>query len=139
MIDGIKKGMYLLEDGVKKSKQAVQLFGSGSILQEVRAAAEMLRNDYKVEVDVWAVTSYNELTRDGLEVDRQNLLHPEVLFSLLFCQKCSQHSRIPPKRTFLFFAMQCATCSSCVGTIGGRSNFIVWSHFSISKFPSKAG
>ncbi|MFT4675303.1 MAG: pyruvate dehydrogenase E1 component, partial [Reinekea sp.] len=78
MIDGIKKGMYLLEDGVKKSKQAVQLFGSGSILQEVRAAAEMLRNDYKVEVDVWAVTSYNELTRDGLEVDRQNLLHPEA-------------------------------------------------------------
>jgi len=78
MIDGIKKGMYLLEDGVKKAKQAVQLFGSGSILQEVRAAAEMLRNDYQVEVDVWAVTSYNELTRDGLEVDRQNLLHPEA-------------------------------------------------------------
>lgn len=78
MVEGIKRGMYLLEDGVKKGKKAVQLMGSGSILQEVRAAADMLRNDYDVEVDVWAVTSYNELTRDGLAVDRTNLLNPEA-------------------------------------------------------------
>ena len=78
MVDGIKKGLYLLEDGVKKGKKAaVQLMGSGSIMQEVRAAAEMLRNDWDVQVDVWAVTSYNELTRDGLAVDRENLLNPE--------------------------------------------------------------
>ncbi|MBU2863123.1 pyruvate dehydrogenase (acetyl-transferring), homodimeric type [Reinekea forsetii] len=77
MAEGIKKGMYLLEDGVKKGKKAVQLMGSGSILQEVRAAAEILRNDFDVQVDVWAVTSYNELTRDGLDIDRTNLLNPE--------------------------------------------------------------
>lgn len=77
MVEGIKKGMYLLEDGVKKGKKAVQLMGSGSIMQEVRAAAEMLRNDYGVQVDVWAVTSYNELTREALDADRENLLNPE--------------------------------------------------------------
>jgi pyruvate dehydrogenase E1 component len=78
MVEGIKKGMYLLEDGVKKGKKAVQLMGSGSIMQEVRAAAEMLRNDYGVQADVWAVTSYNELTRDALDADRINLLNPEA-------------------------------------------------------------
>lgn len=77
MAEGIRKGMYLLEDGVKKGKKAVQLMGSGSILQEVRAAAEMLRDDWGVQVDVWAVTSYNELTREALDADRFNLLHPE--------------------------------------------------------------
>ena len=77
MVDGIKRGMYLLEDGVKKGKKAVQLFGSGSILQEVRAAATLLRDDFGVQADVWAVTSYNELTRDGLNTDRDNLLNPE--------------------------------------------------------------
>jgi pyruvate dehydrogenase E1 component len=77
MVDGIKRGMYLLEDGVKKGKKAVQLFGSGSILQEVRAAATMLRDDFGVQTDVWAVTSYNELTRNGLNTDRDNMLHPE--------------------------------------------------------------
>jgi pyruvate dehydrogenase E1 component len=78
MAEGIKKGMYLLEDGVKKGKKAVQLMGSGSILQEVRAAAVILREEYDVQVDVWAVTSYNELTRDGLNADRINLLNPEA-------------------------------------------------------------
>ncbi len=78
MVEGIKKGMYLLEDGVKKGKKAVQLMGSGSIMQEVRAAAEMLREDWGVQVDVWAVTSYNELTREGLDADRENLLNPEA-------------------------------------------------------------
>jgi len=77
MVEGIKRGMYLLEDGVKKGKKAVQLFGSGSIMQEVRAAAEMLRDDFGVQADVWAVTSYNELTRDGQDVERWNMLHPE--------------------------------------------------------------
>lgn len=78
MVEGIKKGMYLLEAGVKKGKKAVQLLGSGSIMQEVRAAAEILRKDYGVQVDIWAVTSYNELTRDALACERQNLLNPEA-------------------------------------------------------------
>lgn len=76
--EGIVRGMYLLEDNVGKAKKAVQLLGSGSILNEVRAAAKILKDDFGVSADVWAVTSYNELTRDGLAVDRQNLLHPEA-------------------------------------------------------------
>lgn len=77
---GILKGMYLLEDNSKSRKKRtahVQLLGSGSILNEVRAAAIMLREDYDVESDVWAVTSYNELRREALDVERYNLLHPE--------------------------------------------------------------
>ncbi|MEX1058526.1 MAG: pyruvate dehydrogenase (acetyl-transferring), homodimeric type, partial [Natronospirillum sp.] len=76
--EGIKRGMYLLEDNVgKTAKKAVQLFGSGSILNEVRAAAKILKDEFGVSADVWAVTSYNELTRDGLNTDRNNLLNPE--------------------------------------------------------------
>jgi pyruvate dehydrogenase E1 component len=54
----------------------VRLLGSGTILREVRAAAKILREEYKVGVDVWSVTSFNELRRDGLAVSRWNMLHP---------------------------------------------------------------
>ena len=74
--EGIIKGMYLLEKGSSKKKNRVQLMGSGTILREVRAAAEILRNDFGVEADVWSVTSVNELTRDGQRVARYNMLHP---------------------------------------------------------------
>ncbi len=75
--EGIIKGMYLLEKGNSKKKNRVQLMGSGTILQEVRAAAEILRKDFNVEADVWSVTSVNELTRDGQRAQRWNMLHPE--------------------------------------------------------------
>jgi pyruvate dehydrogenase E1 component len=74
--EGIIKGMYLLEQGASKKKLHVQLMGAGTILNEVRAAAEILRNDFDVEADVWSVTSVNELTRDGQRAARWNLLHP---------------------------------------------------------------
>ncbi|BCE02260.1 pyruvate dehydrogenase (acetyl-transferring), homodimeric type [Marinicellulosiphila megalodicopiae] len=75
--EGIIKGMYKLEGNVKKTaKKAVQLLGSGSILNEVRKAAVMLKDDYGVESNIWAVTSYNELTREGQDLDRQVLLNP---------------------------------------------------------------
>ncbi len=76
--EGIIKGMYLLEQGKKskKNQNRVQLLGSGTILREVMAAAEVLRKDYDVESDIWSVTSVNELTRDGHRVDRWNMLHP---------------------------------------------------------------
>ncbi|WP_020209369.1 pyruvate dehydrogenase (acetyl-transferring), homodimeric type [Gilvimarinus chinensis] len=74
--EGIIKGIYQLEKGTSKKKNRVQLMGSGTILNEVRAAAEILRNDFSVEADVWSVTSVNELTREGQAVDRWNLLHP---------------------------------------------------------------
>ena len=74
--EGIIKGMYLLEQGKSKKKNRVQLMGSGTILREVRAAAEILRKDFDVEADVWSVTSVNELTRDGQRAVRWNMLHP---------------------------------------------------------------
>ena len=55
----------------------MQLLGSGAILREVLAAADLLRDDFGVEADVWSVTSFNELRRDGLDAERWNLLHPE--------------------------------------------------------------
>ncbi len=74
--EGIIKGMYLLEEGKGKKKNRVQLLGAGTILNEVRAAAELLRSDFDVEADIWSVTSVNELTRDGQRATRWNLLHP---------------------------------------------------------------
>jgi pyruvate dehydrogenase E1 component len=93
---GIIKGMYLLEDGESKeykiaggkSKLRVRLLGSGTILREVRAAAAILRKDYKVAVDVWSTTSMNELARDGQAVDRWNMLHPEAKPKVSYVQQC---------------------------------------------------
>jgi pyruvate dehydrogenase E1 component len=74
---GILKGMYLLRDSKAKHKQRVQLMGSGTILREVEAAAELLEKDWGVAADVWSATSFTELRRDGLAAERWNLLHPE--------------------------------------------------------------
>jgi pyruvate dehydrogenase E1 component len=76
--EGILKGMYVLQDSKKKSKTHVQLMGSGTILREVIKAAEMLEKDYGVTSDIWSVTSFNELRRDGLAVERYNAMHPEA-------------------------------------------------------------
>lgn len=73
---GIVKGMYRLKEG-KKADVRVQLMGAGTILREVEAAADILREDYGVESDIWSVTSVNELARDGQRCERNNLLHPE--------------------------------------------------------------
>jgi pyruvate dehydrogenase E1 component len=77
---GIVKGMYLLKagDAVGKSGKGprVQLMGSGTILREAMAAAELLKKDFKVDADLWSVTSFNELRRDGMSAERYNLLHP---------------------------------------------------------------
>ncbi len=73
--EGIIKGIYCLEEGEEKGTK-VQLMGSGTILREVIAAAELLKNDFKVNADVWSVTSVNELAREGHECVRWNRLHP---------------------------------------------------------------
>jgi pyruvate dehydrogenase E1 component len=76
--EGILKGMYPLSKAKsRKKKQRVQLLGSGAILKEVEAAAELLAEHHGVTADVWSVTSFSELRRDGLSVDRWNRLHPE--------------------------------------------------------------
>ena len=79
--DGILKGMYRLREGpagsgTGKSIPRVQLLGSGTILREAIAAADMLEKDWGVSGDVWSVTSFTELRRDGIDAERWNLLHP---------------------------------------------------------------
>ena len=75
--EGILKGMYLLRDG-GDSAVKVQLMGSGTILNEVIAAADLLRNDFGIASDIWSVTSFNELARDGRAASRHNLLNPQA-------------------------------------------------------------
>ena len=74
--DGILRGMYLLREGEGDGPR-VQLLGSGSILREVIAGADLLASDHGVAADVWSVTSFTELRRDGIEVERWNRLHPD--------------------------------------------------------------
>ena len=76
--DGIIKGMYLLKSVGKggKGKLRVQLMGSGAILREVIAGAELLERDFGVASDIWSVTSFPEIRRDGADAERWNLLHP---------------------------------------------------------------
>jgi pyruvate dehydrogenase E1 component len=77
--EGILKGMYKLSDGKgKKDAPRVQLLGSGAILREVIAAQDLLEKDFGVAGDVWSCPSFNELRREGLDVQRWNLLHPEA-------------------------------------------------------------
>jgi len=76
-VDGILKGAYLLKDG-SRGKLRATLLGSGTILREVIAAAEILEKDYKIPADVFSVTSFSELRREALNVERENLLHPEL-------------------------------------------------------------
>ena len=72
---GIVAGMYRLRQG-RAGSTRVQLLGSGVILREVIAAAELLETDWSVSADVWSVTSFTELRRDGMDCERWNLLHP---------------------------------------------------------------
>ena len=75
--EGILRGMYLLREGAKTKGPRAQLLGSGAILREVLAAAELLEKDFDVSSDVWSATSFNQLRRDGLDAQRWNMLHPE--------------------------------------------------------------
>ncbi|CAD84272.1 MULTISPECIES: pyruvate dehydrogenase (acetyl-transferring), homodimeric type [Nitrosomonas] len=86
---GILQGMYLFRSGGKqRSKSHVQLLGSGTILREVIAAAEILEKDYKVSADIWSVTSFNQLRREALAVSRHNLLHPDEPARLSYVETC---------------------------------------------------
>jgi pyruvate dehydrogenase E1 component len=85
VIEGIKRGMYLLRSTEAPSTGAeggaggglrVQLLGSGTILREVEAAAELLVSDFGIPADVWSCPSFTELGRDTIATDRWNLLHP---------------------------------------------------------------
>jgi len=74
--EGILKGMYRVREGADGGTR-VQLLGSGTILREALAAAELLEQDFGLAADVWSVTSFNELRREGMDAERWNMLHPE--------------------------------------------------------------
>jgi pyruvate dehydrogenase E1 component len=73
--EGILKGIYCLQEGDEKGKK-VQLMGSGAILREAIAAADLLKTDFDINADVWSVTSVNELAREAIDCSRWNQLHP---------------------------------------------------------------
>ncbi|AVH32139.1 pyruvate dehydrogenase (acetyl-transferring), homodimeric type [Vibrio fluvialis] len=75
--EGIRKGIYKLET-LSGSKGKVQLMSSGTIMNEVRKAAVILSEEYGIASDVYSVTSFNELARDGQDAERYNMLHPEA-------------------------------------------------------------
>ena len=74
--EGIVRGIYKVKASEGKKPAAIHLFGSGSILNEALRAQTILAEKYGVQADVWSVTSYNELRRDALAVERWNWMHP---------------------------------------------------------------
>ena len=76
-VQGLLKGMYLYSPSPKRGKNEVNILASGVALNWALKAQQLLREDFGVHADVWSVTSWNELRRDGLETDRHNLLNPQ--------------------------------------------------------------
>jgi pyruvate dehydrogenase E1 component len=93
--EGILKGMYKLTDAGAAKGARVQLLGSGTILREVMAAAELLKKDWEVAADVWSCTSFNELRRDGMAAARWNLLHPAEKPRTSYVEQCLASTQGP--------------------------------------------
>jgi pyruvate dehydrogenase E1 component len=96
--EGILRGMYMLREGSaprSRRRPRVQLLGSGTILREVLAAAELLEEEWGVSGDVWSVTSFTELRRDGIEVARHNMLHPLERPRRAYVTECLERRRGP--------------------------------------------
>jgi len=85
--EGIRKGLYLFRRG-RSGKHDVQLLGSGAILREVIAAADILERDYSVSATVWSATSFTELQRDGIDAARSNRLNPEAEQRIPWIAEC---------------------------------------------------
>jgi pyruvate dehydrogenase E1 component len=89
--EGIIKGLYRFRSGTTATaKKQVQLMGSGSILREVIAAADLLRDDWGVEADIWSATSFTELAREANDCDRWNRLHPTDKARVPYVTQCLQ-------------------------------------------------
>ncbi len=86
---GIIQGMYLLQEGGNQPLRT-QLLGSGAILREAMEAATLLARDWGVAADIWSVTSFNELAREGRRVARWNLFHPEAAQREAYVTRCLQ-------------------------------------------------
>jgi pyruvate dehydrogenase E1 component len=87
--EGILKGMYRLQTG-GKGKVRATLFGSGTILRECIAAAQILEKDYGVPADIFSVTSFSELRREALDCERHNLLNPQAAAKVPYVSTCLQ-------------------------------------------------
>jgi len=85
---GILKGMYLFKEFNNKGKIKIQLLGCGTILREIIAAAEVLSKEYNIDSDIWSVTSFNELRKDGMETERKNLLNPGEKPEKSYVEQC---------------------------------------------------
>lgn len=95
---GILKGLYRLRSGMGDAgveSPRVQLLGSGTILREVIAAAELLQADWGVAADVWSATSFSELRREAQDVHRWNLLHPDQPQRKSYVEQCLEATRGP--------------------------------------------
>jgi pyruvate dehydrogenase E1 component len=86
--EGILKGMYKIRDFNKNKKTKIQFLGSGTILREMIKGAEILQNEYQIDSEVWSVTSFNELRKDGMEVERYNLLNPNKEQKKSYVEEC---------------------------------------------------
>jgi pyruvate dehydrogenase E1 component len=75
-VEGLLKGIYLFRSGERQRKKNAQILASGVAVNWALKAQDLLQKDWGVSADVWSVTSWNELRRDGLTVDRHNMLHP---------------------------------------------------------------
>ena len=84
----ILRGMYLFKEFRNKGKTTVQLFGSGSILNETIKAAQILSEEFGIDSDVWSITSYSEIQREGAETLRWNQLHPDLEPRKTYIEKC---------------------------------------------------
>ena len=89
---GIVRGMYCLQ---REENAQAQLLGSGTILREVEAAAVILREQFQLKINVWSVTSFNELRREGLEVERWNRLHPKATPQVAYVQSLLADTKGP--------------------------------------------
>lgn len=141
--EGIIKGMYLFQKAKEVHEAHVQLLGCGSILREAIAAIQLLQ-EFNVSVDLWSVTSFNELRKDAMSVERWNLLHPLEKMRQSYVQKCLSDSKGPiitATDYMKIFSEQLTYFvnrrSVCLGTDGfGRSDTRerLRNHFEVDKF-----
>ena len=87
--------MYLFKEHKKFKKTKIQLLGSGAILREMIAAAEILQDDYKIDSNVWSITSFNELRKEALEIERYNLLNPDKKPKKAYIEECLSSTEGP--------------------------------------------
>jgi len=93
--EGIIKGLYQLQKSEQTTKHRVQLMGSGTILREVIAGAELLQNDWGIAADVWSAPSFTLLARDGQDAERWNMLHPTAEPRVSYIAQCLKDTAGP--------------------------------------------